>query len=161
MSIAVLLDQYTLPVKGAVELHLDYSFQINISAEEARRKVHHWVLTEVSCVMGALMPTLGVGKQIAWRVPVELTAPHLGQVGIAGTVDVNVQTGVMDITPERKEQILEGARMLAKKMPPYLLREADSLLATYITPDLEPTVHQPSGKPREIVEATRRSQLAI
>jgi hypothetical protein len=161
MTVAVLLDHYTLPVKGNVELHFDYSFQINISAEEARRKVHHWVLTEVSCVMGALTPTLGVGQQITWRVPVELTAPHIGQVGIAGTIDVNVQTGVMDITPEHKEQILEGARRLAKKMPPYLQREADSLTATHIAPDLKPIVHPPSGKPREIVEATRRSQLAI
>jgi hypothetical protein len=161
MAVAVLLDQWTLPVKGTVELHLDYSFQINISAEEARRKVHHWVLTEVSCMMGALAPTLRVGQQIAWRVPIELTAPHLGQVGVAGTVDVNVQTGNMEITPEHKEQILEGARRLAQKMPPYVQREADSLLATYIAADQEPTVHRPSGTPREIIEATRRSQPAL
>jgi hypothetical protein len=41
MAIAIVLDQYSLPEKGAAELKINRTFQINITAEDAQRKVNH------------------------------------------------------------------------------------------------------------------------
>jgi hypothetical protein len=156
MVVAVMLDQYLLPERGAVNLKLDRSFEINISAEEARRKVNHWVLTEVSCVMGAMTPTLFVGdQQVVWRVPVELTAAHVGHVGIAGTVDVNVQTGELLIRDEGKAEISQAARLLARKMSPYQPRTQADLPDAFVGANVQPSILEPQGNPREIITNAR------
>jgi hypothetical protein len=97
----ILLEHYTVPERGEVELDVHRKFAIHVTAAEAQRQVNQWVLLEVSCVMGALAPSLVIGERVTWRVPIELTAPHIGHVGVAGFVDVDVQTGQMDVSPER------------------------------------------------------------
>ncbi len=153
MAIAIMLDQYSLPEKGAAELKINRVFQINITADEAQKKVNHWLFTQVSCMMGAATPTLAVGPRIVWRVPAILTATHLGEVGAAGTVDVDVQTGEMDSSPLCKERILQGASALADKLPPYQPHEA--IPDEYMATPIQPVVVQLQGKPHDIIAATR------
>lgn len=45
---SVLIDSYPLPDKGTVDFHIAVSFDIQISAAEAQRKVNRWLLNEVS-----------------------------------------------------------------------------------------------------------------
>lgn len=149
---SVLLDHFSLPDKGPVRVTLNRSFVINSTAEEAQRKVHLWLLNEVSCNIGAETPDLAIGQEsVVWRVPAVYTAPHLGHVGVAGTVDVNVQTGEMFDLEVSKEAILAGASKLAAQMPTYVQRpEADEELVTL---DIKPTHTEPSGDPLKIIEA--------
>jgi ABC-type iron transport system FetAB permease component len=157
MAVAVMLEHYLLPERGAVKLKLDRSFEINITAEEARRKVNHWVLTEVSCVMGAMSPTLVVGEeQVVWRVPVELTASHVGHVGIAGMVDVDVQTGTMVVMDENKAEIMQEAKTLAQKMPLYQPRTKADLPNELVATHVQPSILGPQGNPHEIIAAVQR-----
>ena len=53
---------------------------LNVTAEEARRRVNRQVVTELGTGLIARDPELVlVGEQIAWRVPVMLSLPGLGE----------------------------------------------------------------------------------
>jgi len=152
MANSILLDHYTLPEKGAVDLRIHWSFDIQITAAEARQKVDSWLLDEVSTMIGAGEPLLVVdGATVVWRVPAIFTTTHLGEVGTAGSVDVDVQIGTMDISPDCKASILQRAQELAKKMPPYEPRK--TMPKTWSAQELQPTVAQPQGDPLEIIAA--------
>lgn len=149
MALSLVLDNVTLPDKGAVELQINRSFQLTISAKEARRKVHGWLIDHVSMMIGADEPTLTlVDDAIVWRIPAIYTAPQVGVVGVAGTVDVNVESGVVDTSKECKNNILDGARELAKTLPPFELRHVPE---EYLAKNYTPTVANPQGDPREII----------
>jgi hypothetical protein len=116
----IILDPYTLPAKGKVEVKLERSFEIKISAEEARRQVNHWLHHEVSYLIGAESPTLVIGEQaVVWRVPARLAFPDTGRVGTVGAVEVDVTSGAMNNTPVCKADIERCAEALAAKLPPY------------------------------------------
>lgn len=115
----ILLDPYHLPEKGAVEITLNRSFEIKVTAEEARRQVDRWLLNEVSYLMGAETPTLVVGEQVVWRVPAWISFPDVGRAGMVGAIDVDVATGVMNNTPVCKAEIERRAEEVADRLPPY------------------------------------------
>ena len=115
----IILEAYTIPEKGKIELKVERSFDIKVTAEEARRQVNRWLHNEVSILIGADPPTLVVGDQVVWRVPAWIGFPHTGRAGIVGTVDVDVSTGAMDNTPECKAEIERRAEALAAQQPPY------------------------------------------
>ena len=156
IHMTIILDKHQVPEKGTFEIR--QSITILVSVEEARRKVNSWVLQEVSYMMGAEEPTLVVGEKAVWRVPVILTAPHVGHVGMAGTVDVDVQTGDMDDLPARKEQLLQSARELAAKMPAYVPRSKLDVPTEYIARNIQPVHIEPQKSPREIINDTRQRQ---
>ncbi len=110
---------YIIPEEGPVELKVDRSFEIKVTAEQARRQVDRWLLNEVSYMIGAEEPALVIGEQIVWRVPAWFSSPDVGRVGVVGTVEVDVNTGVMNNTPECKAEIERCAEELAARLPPY------------------------------------------
>ena len=115
----VTLDQCIIPQKGIVKLKINRSFEIKVTAEEARRKVNRWLMNEVSSMIGAEVPTLVIGEQVVWRVPAWIGFPHTGRAGTVGAIDVDVQSGAMDNTPERKAEIERCAEAIAARIPPY------------------------------------------
>ncbi len=156
MSIALVLDRMTLPSTGKVTLQLDCTFELKISAEEARRQVHTWLVGEVSYMIRAGESTLVIGETDAgeqnalWRVPAILTATHLGDVGVVGHVDVEVVTGKMSESTARAALILNSARKLAAAMPPYTPR--DDSPADYLVLDMKPNIAAPTGNPLTILQ---------
>lgn len=142
MALTLSVDTYTLPERGPVHLVFDHSFEIKISAEEARRQVKRWLLNEVSYMFTANAPILKVGQTVVWRVPVVFMASHVGQVGVVGELEVDVESGAMNNTAANKETFLLQARKLADIMPPYRPRTTSGITQPI---DLQPT-HSP-GKP--------------
>ena len=140
MSTTIILDNLTLPETGPAEIRVNYSFTISISAEQARRAVNRWLLMEVSMSFIAEPPTLALAASIVWRVPVAYTASHVGRVGLAGTVDVDVNTGEIFDSPEVRECIFASARKMAEKLPPFQLREVDE---KYVVKNMQPTHSAP------------------
>jgi hypothetical protein len=153
MALPLLLDEYTLPDRGLVDLHLNLSFEIKVTAEQARRQVKHWLCDEVSMTMTAQTPTLLIGARVVWRVPVIFTAAHIGPVGCVGEVDVDVATGAMNNTSAVKEMILNQARKLTATMPPYQPRTATP--QAWVAKDFQPThpAGQPAGNPLDLLPA--------
>lgn len=152
----IILDKHPVPEKGTFEIR--QSVNILVSAQEARDSVNRWLLKDVSYMMGAEDPTLVVSDRIVWRVPVVLTAPHVGHVGMAGTVDVDVQTGEFDTSPLRKEQILQGGRELAADMPSYSPRSSRDVPAEYLAEKIQIAQAERQRSPLEIINASRQHQ---
>lgn len=143
----VIVEQMDLPECGLVELNLNRTFTIKISAAEARRKVNGWLLDYVSYMIGARMPTLIVGEQVYWRVPAVFTTPDLGEIGVVGTIKVNAETGEMNSSIELGESMRQCARELGKKLPPYKPRT--HVPAEYLATDLKPTHTKPTKQQRQ------------
>lgn len=156
MAVTLVLEQIALPVTGVVKLQLDYTFDLKISAVEARRRVHRWLVGEVSYMIRAGEPSMVIGKTAAedfrvyWRVPALLTATHLGDVGVVGYVDVAVTTGELDEPEQTATQILQAAERIAASMPPYV--PAAEVPSGFLATDLKPTISAPNGNPRAILQ---------
>jgi hypothetical protein len=150
MALTLSVDACTLPERGLVHLAFDQTFEIKISAEEARHQVKRWLLNEVSYMFTANVPILKVGQTVVWRVPVVFTASHIGHVGVVGEIEVDVETGAMNNTAANKEAFFLQARKLANLMPPYRPRTAAE--ATLPT-DLQPThpPRKPEGSPLDLL----------
>jgi len=119
MAIAILVDENLLAEKGLVELTVNRTFQMNMTADEARRYVHSWLIDEVSSNIGAEMPTLILSDRPIWRVPAWLSFPRYGRVGAVGTVDVDVETGKLHNPTQCKAEIARCAEELAQRLPSY------------------------------------------
>ena len=153
MALTLLLDEYTLPNSGVVDLQLSRSFEIKVTAEQARRQVKGWLLDQVSYMMTAKLPTLVIGASVVWRVPVILTATHVGHVGVVGEVDVDVETGALHDLPARKEAILAQASKLATTIPPY--QPPKTTAHAWLAKAPKPTrpAGQPVGNPLDLLPA--------
>lgn len=140
----ILLDHYTLPERGLVKLIINQDFEINVTAEEARRQVDRWLFDQVSYMMTTEMPMLVLGERIVWRVPAVLTAPHVGWVGSVGTIDVDVETGQMDSSTDCIAALQQAGIDLGKRLPPYQPRQ--DLPDKYWAKDLQPTRSRPQRR---------------
>lgn len=102
---------------GKLTLQLDYQIDIKISAHEARRRVNNWAHLELSSQMRAGQPQLLVNAEgkARWRVPLHLTFPALGDVGIVGFIPVDVQSGLVTPSINLIEDIKYNAQALAQR----------------------------------------------
>ena len=130
----ILLD-YPIPEKGLMEINVNLSFEIKVTAEEARRKVDTWLLNEVSYMIGADPPSLVVGEHVRWRVPAWISFPNAGRFKV-GTVEVDVETGEMIDLSGRKVEIERCAEEAASRLPPYTLK--GQVRPEYVAKDVPP-----------------------
>lgn len=119
----IILDSCELPEKGVVTLNIERAFEIKITAVEAQRRVRAWLRDEISMLIDADSPTLVVGERVVWRVPVWIGFPHTGRAGDVGSIEVDVTSGDMNITPEVKTAIEQQAEVVAAQQPPYQPKE--------------------------------------
>lgn len=83
---------------------------VNIDAITARRKVTAYVGREISHMMGGSEPALiHSGMRLVWRVPILLTTPQRGQLGVVGIVDVDARTSELLISPKLAETLQANA----------------------------------------------------
>ena len=106
-----------LPERGLVKLTIEQSFEIRVTAEEARHQVDTWLFDQVSYMMTADAPMLVLGARIVWRVPVLLTASHIGLVGQVGTVDIDIQTGQIADAPDHIAELQQAGLDLGERLP--------------------------------------------
>lgn len=111
----VLLHDEPLIHTGTFEIRRTVT--VNVSAQEARRQVHRWLLLEVSHMMGAEEPTLIVGDETCWRVPVHLSTPQRGIIGQVGFVDINAINGELVDPLQQKTGIEQQAQAMMANQP--------------------------------------------
>jgi hypothetical protein len=102
-----------IPRAGQIQLAIQVSANMNYSAQAARRIAGRFLADEMGYLLRGGEPTLAVSEHICWRVPVVLAFPATGPVGTVGTVDVDVETGQLYITPERIAELTRNAQDLA------------------------------------------------
>lgn len=110
--------QGMLPNTGQLSINIQLSASIKTTAFSARQKVTGFVADEISTNMHAIEPTLTVGDRICWRVPIVLSMPPTGDRGEVGAIDVDVETGQLQITPELIKEIEDRAEYLATHSTP-------------------------------------------
>jgi hypothetical protein len=109
----VLVDTTSIPKTAPIHLSFHVVATLNVTAEEARRRVNRQVVTELGTGLIARGPELAfVGEQIVWRVPIVLSLPGLGDLGQVGTVKVNARTGDLLLASDAQERIVQHARRL-------------------------------------------------
>ncbi|HIP71958.1 MAG TPA: hypothetical protein EYH05_11265 [Anaerolineae bacterium] len=108
----------SLPKTGHLEVDIKVTADVNFTAVAARQKVNNFVLSEISYMMHAGTPQLVVGERICWRVPVVLSLASQGDVGDVGAVDVDVETGQMNVTPQLLTEINTRAEAIAAHSAP-------------------------------------------
>jgi hypothetical protein len=111
------LDTLTLPRVGRLQMDVHLSVEINVTAAIARRKVNAFLATHVGNLLLADEPVLMLSERIAWRVPVDLTAPPAGRLGRVGEVDVDVESGELLLNDAQIAEIRERAHRLTASSP--------------------------------------------
>lgn len=77
----------------------------------------------------------------------------MGRVGTVGEVDVDAKTGELYDSLAKKESIIDCAKKLAKKLPPFKIREVPD---EYMAKNLQPThpPGRPDGNPIDLIAAS-------
>lgn len=79
-----------------VNITINITTTLNISAFAARQKANRLVLSEVGTGIGGEAPTLVIERErILWRIPLFLALPSKGRLGQVGTIDVDAHTGAI------------------------------------------------------------------
>ena len=113
----ILLEGDAIDEIGTLSLQVNREIEINILAEEARRRVNYFVHMDISTQMHSEKPMLVIaeGDAVMWRVPVHLTFSDFGDVGCAGFLFVDPITGEIDTSPNSIQILKENANHLAQR----------------------------------------------
>jgi hypothetical protein len=110
----LLVETITPPEHGRLDVDLRLSADIQIGSDMARRLVSLFVSQYIADLLHGDTPNLVWREQGAfWRVPVILSAPSKGRIGVTGTIDVDVQTGELFVTDELLASIEAESNRLA------------------------------------------------
>ena len=104
-----------VPAGATVNIRVEVTAPVNVTAFTARQKVTRWVVNEISTQLLAEEPELSVGDRLCWSVPVVLTSPGRGSVGKVGTIAVDATTGELLVEEDTARRMSEDARRLAER----------------------------------------------
>lgn len=106
---------HVLPNLDTVEINIRIKKALNFTAYSARQMVDEYVFRRISDMMYADEPTFILGKKCYWHVPVILSLTSKGRIGQVGSIDVDIETGQMQITLKLLEEIKTNAKNLAQR----------------------------------------------
>jgi len=113
MDTSLLMDAKSVPQTTPTYLNVHVAVTLNVTADEARRRVNRQAVTELGTGLVAREPELVIVKeQVAWRVPIVLSLPGLGDLGQVGTIDVDALTGDLALDTPTQERIVQHAHRL-------------------------------------------------
>lgn len=97
-----------------IDLHL--TLTLGITAQQAKRKLSRFLMDEVSLFLGPEAPLLVLSDTSSafWRFPIEFSMARRGRIGQVGMIDVNAQTGELQLSDEQLTEIKLNARLLAR-----------------------------------------------
>lgn len=106
-------------VAGAhVDVTVQVSASLNITATAARRKVNVFLLDQVGTGLGGGDPILIVMQdRLCWRVPVMLALSPRGLLGQVGQVDLDAQSGELLLDEDDIASITDHAERLLAGSP--------------------------------------------
>jgi hypothetical protein len=111
MSVAI-----AIPEQAELSFKVEVSAKANITAPVARQNVDDLLLNDVGNLLYAGEPELFLsGDGLFWRVPVHYALPSQGDLGIVGTLAVDIQTGEVRWTFHELEQIKRHAESLYQR----------------------------------------------
>ncbi len=113
-SMTLMIETVTPPDQGVFHLELQLAADIRVSAEAARKAVSAFAGREIADLLHGDRPNLVWGASgVYWRVPVILSSRSLGRIGVVGAVDVDVETGELNLSDELILLLADNAQRLA------------------------------------------------
>lgn len=109
--------EHLRPEASSLSVTVQITSKMNVSAFVAKRKVTGFVADQISTNLHGGEPVLVIGDRIRWRVPVILSLPPIGERGVAGEIDVDVETGQLQISSELFQEIEDRAEHLVARTP--------------------------------------------
>ena len=106
-----------VPKGATVDLKIEITAQVNVTAFVAQQKVTQFVISEISNQLCGEKPDLNVGERLCWSVPVILTSPAKGTIGRVGEILVDADTGELLADADVVERIDANAEWLAQRSP--------------------------------------------
>jgi hypothetical protein len=102
-----------------MHLQVNISTTLNITAEQARRKLTRYFMDEVSMFITPQSPLLVIvnENQIFWRFPLALVMGKQGLLGLVGQVDVSALSGELILNVKLLEEIKTNAQRLVSHTP--------------------------------------------
>ena len=99
---------------GVVNLQLNISTKLRISAQKAKQKVTRFLLDEVNMFVHPDSPMLAIGEgnTFQWRFPLSYTLGKHGRLGQVGVIDVDAQSGRLLLD----EQLLDEINLNVKRL---------------------------------------------
>lgn len=99
-----------------LQLEVNISTTLGITAEQARRKVTRFLMDNVSMFLSPSSPLLVVKtqEQIWWRFPIGLNLGQHGYLGQVGEINVDAYTGELLLDDDSLERIEVNAQRLAQ-----------------------------------------------
>ena len=95
----VTLETITPPDTGMLSLDLRLTADIRITPDHARRSVSQFVGNHIADLLHGERPDLIIRADGAfWRVPVVLSSRSLGRIGVVASLDVDVNSGDLNIS---------------------------------------------------------------
>jgi hypothetical protein len=112
----VTLETITPPESGILAIEIKLNINIRITPEAARRQVSAFVGNQIADLLHGESPHLVLYERGAyWRVPIVLSSRSLGRIGIVGEIDVDVETGDLNLTKRTINEIEQYAARLATR----------------------------------------------
>jgi hypothetical protein len=117
MSYEIVLAEPGTAETGTLTLQFDQQIEIRVGGQEAHRRVSNWAHLVLSSQIQAHPPQLVVTAdgEAYWRVPLHLTFPALGDVGLVGHILVDVQDGQVEPDAALVTKIKQNAQALAQR----------------------------------------------
>lgn len=111
---SVMVETIDIPDSGFVNIELSLTTNIRIRAKQAQQMVAVFVGNHIADLLHGDAPDLVLGKEgVYWRVPVILSSSSMGRIGRVGAIDVDVQTGDLNVPPNLLEEIRHNAQRFA------------------------------------------------
>jgi hypothetical protein len=101
--------------QGRLSVHIEVTANMNVSAFVARQKVTGFVADEISTHLHGREPVLVMAERIRWRVPVWLSLPPTGDLGEVGAIEVDIETGQLEITEALIQELTLRAAEVADR----------------------------------------------
>ena len=110
----VTLETITPPDTGMLSLDLRLTADIRITPDHARRSVSQFVGNHIADLLHGERPDLIIRADGAyWRVPVVLSSRSLGRIGVVGSLDVDVNSGDLNLSERTIAEIERNAQRFA------------------------------------------------
>jgi hypothetical protein len=110
----ITLETIKPPKAGLLDLNVQVTANIHVTAQQACRQVSTFVGNEIADLLHGETPDLVVRQDgTYWRVPVVLSSRSLGRIGVVGSIDVHVETGDLRLTDRTIAEIESNAQRFA------------------------------------------------
>lgn len=108
------LEKWPAPRGAKVQIRVEVTADVRISAEAAQEIADDFLLLEVGDLLSAGEPALRAAEHLSWEVPILLSNAAQGTLGEVGRLLVDAETGAIEFTEQNRREVKAHARALSQ-----------------------------------------------